>query len=195
MKLLAQKEDKVLSEDVRIFKQIASGDQAALEKFYVKYYKHLYRFALSYERDVFIVEEKISDVFFYLWHRKDELHKILNPKVYVFTMTKNLLFQEKKLARMQALNGDFKSFEANHYADNVEDQIILNEQEEKIRKSLYKIVEKIPPKSRRIFEMSRIDGLKYKQIAEILNLSVRTVENQMSIALRTIEYLLAKQLD
>lgn len=195
MKLKYQKDDNVMPEDVFIFKQIASGDKQALEKFYVKYYKHLYRFALSYERDVFIVEEKISDVFFYIWHRKEELSKIVNPKVYVFTMTKNLLFQEKKLAKKQVISTDFNSFEANHYADNVEDQIILNEQEEKIRKSLYKIIEKIPPKSRRIFEMSRIDGLKYKQIAEILNLSVKTVENQMSIALRTIECLLAKQLE
>lgn len=181
--------------DILLFEQIAYGNKNALEQFYVKYYNYLSRFALSYETDQYIIEEKISDVFYYIWEKRDTLHQVLNPKVYVFTMTKNMLFQHKKKVKMQTgdLGYNYETLQDKYYVENIEEQLILNEQEFQLQTELLRIINQIPPGSRRIFEMNRVDGLRYRQIAQILDISVRTVENHMSIALRTIDKMLAKK--
>jgi RNA polymerase sigma-70 factor (ECF subfamily) len=181
--------------DILLFEQIAYGNKNALEQFYVKYYNYLSRFALSYETDQYIIEEKISDVFYYIWEKRDTLHQVLNPKVYVFTMTKNMLFQHKKKVKMQTveLGYNYDTLQDKYYVENIEEQLILNEQEFQLQTELLRIINQIPPSSRRIFEMNRVDGLRYRQIAQILDISVRTVENHMSIALRTIDKMLAKK--
>ncbi len=84
------------------------------------------------------------------------------------------------------LDLEFETVEHKHYVSTIEDDIIQSEQEADLRQALLHIIDKIPPKSRRIFEMSRIDGLKYQQIADILDLSVKTIESHMHIALKTI---------
>ncbi|MCS4238008.1 sigma-70 family RNA polymerase sigma factor [Myroides odoratus] len=184
--ILYQKSSPRPEDDLVLFQEIAQGNRLAFERFYVKYYQYLCRFALSYEKDLYLVEEKVSDVFYYIWQKKEELSKIENPKVYVFTMTKNMLFQQKKITRKTMLDLEFESVEHKHYVSTIEDDIIQSEQEADLRQALLRIIDKIPPKSRRIFEMSRIDGLKYQQIADILDLSVKTIESHMHIALKTI---------
>ncbi|WP_121967293.1 sigma-70 family RNA polymerase sigma factor [Myroides sp. N17-2] len=184
---------KEKGEDIQLFEQIALGSKSALEHFYVKYYKYLSRFAASYESDSYLVEEKISDVFLYLWENRETLLEINSPKVYVFTMLKNMLFQHKKKLKTQAISFDYAVFQDKYYSENIEEQIILSEQEHQLQKDLLLIINKIPAGSRRIFEMNRVDGLRYRQIAEILNISVRTVENHMSIALRTINKMLIQR--
>jgi len=179
-------------DDQLLFQEIAEGSKIAFEQFYVKYYEYLCRFALTYEKDIYLVEEKVSDVFYYIWQKREDLHKINSPKVYLFTMTKNMLFQQKKQDNQVFSDLQYNKLESKHYVQNIEDDIILSEQEADLRQALLQIIDRIPPKSRRIFEMSRIDGLKYQQIAEVLNLSVRTVESHMGIALKTIALALAK---
>lgn len=186
------KQEDDQEDDRELFREITQGNKFAFEQFYVKYYQYLCRFALTYEKDVYLVEENVSDVFYYIWQRREELGKIINPKVYVFTMTKNRLFQQKKMTQKNRMELQFDTVEHKHYVPAIEEDIIRCEQEEDLRKALLQIIDKIPPKSRRIFEMSRIDGLKYHQIADVLNLSVKTIESHMHIALKTIAITLAK---
>lgn len=190
--ILYQKSNPKPEEDLVLFQEIAQGNRLAFEQFYVKYYQYLCRFALSYEKDTYLVEEKVSDVFYYIWQKREELGKIQNPKVYVFTMTKNMLFQQKKSTRRLRVDLEFEAVEHKHYVSAIEEDIIQSEQEADLRQALLQIIDKIPPKSRRIFEMSRIDGLKYQQIATILDLSVKTIESHMHIALKTISLTLTQ---
>ncbi len=190
--ILYQKSNPKPEEDLVLFQEIAQGNRLAFEQFYVKYYQYLCRFALSYEKDTYLVEEKVSDVFYYIWQKREELGKIQNPKVYVFTMTKNMLFQQKKSTRRLRVDLEFEAVEHKHYVSAIEEDIIQSEQEADLRQALLQIIDKIPPKSRRIFEMSRIDGLKYQQIATILDLSVKTIESHMHIALKTISFTLTQ---
>jgi len=185
-KILYPKSNPKPEDDLVLFHKIAQGNRLAFEQFYVKYYQYLCRFALSYEKDLYLIEEKVSDVFYYIWQNKEALGKIENPKVYIFTMTKNMLFQQKKATRKNLLDLEFETVENKYYVSTIEDDIIQSEQEADLRQELLKIISKIPPKSRRIFEMSRVDGLKYQQIADILDLSVKTIESHMHIALKTI---------
>ncbi|MGS4347432.1 RNA polymerase sigma-70 factor [Myroides odoratus] len=191
-KILYPKSNPKPEDDLVLFHKIAQGNRLAFEQFYVKYYQYLCRFACSYEKDLYLVEEKVSDVFYYIWENKEGLEKIENPKVYIFTMTKNMLFQQKKTTRRTMLDLEFEMAEHKHYVSTIEDEIIQSEQEADLRQALLQIIDKIPPKSRRIFEMSRVDGLKYHQIADILDLSVKTIESHMHIALKTISLLLTQ---
>lgn len=182
----------LLQEDLKLFESIALGDRKSFEGFYIKYYKHLCRFAMSYEEDIYIVEEKVSDVFYYLWNNREELNTIHNPKVYVFTMTKNLLFQYKKKQKYRC-NSVLQDLSNNQcLGENIEDSIIFNEHQQLLKKQMVHIISMIPARSKQVFEMSRIDGLKYQQIAQILNISIKTVESHMSCAMRSIEKALNK---
>ncbi|WP_010249515.1 sigma-70 family RNA polymerase sigma factor [Myroides injenensis] len=191
--ILYKKNELKPQDDLTLFQEIAKGNSVAFEKFYLKYYKYLCRFGSSYENDIYLVEEKVSDVFYYIWQNKEALGEIKNPKVYVFTMTKNMIFQQKKIFSKTKINCEYSLVEHKVLVSPIEDDIIESEHEADLQLVLLKIIDKIPPKSKRIFEMSRIDGLKYQQIAQILNVSVNTIENHMSIALKTIALALGRK--
>ena len=75
---------------------------------------------------------------------------------------------------------------------SIEQEIIDQEQREMYVRKIQEILDQIPKKSRQIFEMSRLDELKYKEISEILGVSIKTVESHMAIALRTIRNMVVK---
>ena len=74
----------------------------------------------------------------------------------------------------------------------IEQEVIAQEQREMYVRKIQEILDHIPKKSRQIFEMNKLDELKYKEISEILGVSVKTVESHMAIALRTIRNMVVK---
>ncbi|MEC4114247.1 sigma-70 family RNA polymerase sigma factor [Myroides pelagicus] len=179
-------------EDCLLFDRITLGDEKALELFYTKYYDYLCRFARSYEKDFYTIEEKISDAFYYLWINREKLTEVKSPKVYVFTMVKNMLLKDTARTRLGLLQINTDEHEYALPEGNIEDKIIGREQEAHTKKYMLNVLSHIPPQSLRVFEMCRIDGMKYKQVAEILGISVKTVESHMYNAMRIIERYLTK---
>ncbi|MGW1453499.1 RNA polymerase sigma factor [Salegentibacter agarivorans] len=165
--------------------KVSEGQYAALEVLFNKYYDPLCRFGLSYDQDIAIVEEKISDVFILLWNKRKELKKIKKPKSYIYVIAKNSL---KKQIKIHRLNHGFDEDNSKYapFSPSKEEEMIDQEQKEITTQLIQSILKSIPPKSRRIFELSRIDGLKYKEISEIVELSPRTIENHIALAMKYI---------
>ncbi|EIJ40656.1 MULTISPECIES: RNA polymerase sigma factor [Flavobacteriaceae] len=167
------------------FCKISKGEYASLEVIFDKYYDDLCRFGLSYESNIAIVEEKISDVFILLWNKRKQLKKIEKPKSYIYVIAKHSLLKKTKISQLHySLDGSYSQDVP--FSPSIEDEMIDQEQEEINTQLIQSILGRIPQKSRRVFELSRIDGFKYKDISEILDLSPRTVENHIALAMKHI---------
>jgi RNA polymerase sigma-70 factor (family 1) len=171
--------------DDYLFHQIRNGQYEAMELFFNRYYTPLCRFGLSYESNPCLVEEKVADIFIQLWNNRNILDKIKNPKSYIYVIVKNSLKTARKSEMFHQQIDEAKTI-TSQFSPSREQEIIENEQKDMNTNLIREILDGIPKKSRQAFELSRIDGLKYKEIAEILNISPKTVENHMSIALKYI---------
>jgi RNA polymerase sigma-70 factor (ECF subfamily) len=171
--------------DDYLFHQIRNGQYQAMELFFNRYYTPLCRFGLSYESNPCLVEEKVADIFIQLWNSRNILDKIKNPKSYIYVIVKNSLKTARKSELFHQQIDETKTI-TGLFSPSREQEIIENEQKDMNTNLIREILDGIPKKSRRVFELSRIDGLKYKEIAEILNISPKTVENHIAVALKYI---------
>jgi RNA polymerase sigma-70 factor (ECF subfamily) len=158
-------------------------DQWAYKELFTSFYSSLYYLAFSYIKSRESAEEIVSDVFIRIWENRRELEKIDNFKVYVYVATRNTslnyLEKQRKTATdsLEEFRGGMKSV----YFDP-EQLLITAEMMVRIEKA----IESLPPKCRLIFKLVKEDHLSYKEVGEILHISVKTVENQLSIAIRKI---------
>ncbi|MFV8337518.1 sigma-70 family RNA polymerase sigma factor [Flavobacterium sp. RSP29] len=171
--------------DDSLFQQIQNGQHEAMEQFFNRYYTRLCRFGQGYESDYCLVEEKVADVFIELWNNRNILDKIRNPKSYIYVIVKNNLKKSQKFEQFHQQIDATKIIHAMSIP-SIEVEIIDMEQKEINRNIIREILDVIPRKSREVFELSRIDGLKYKEISEILGVTPKTVENHITLALKHI---------
>jgi RNA polymerase sigma-70 factor (ECF subfamily) len=176
--------------DDYLFQQIRNGQYEAMELFFNRYYTPLCRFGLSYESNSCLVEEKVADIFIQLWNNRNILDKIKNPKSYIYVVVKNSLKTVRKSEPFHQQIDETKTINS-MFSPSREQEIIENEQKEMNTNLISEILDVIPKKSRQAFELSRIDGLKYKEISVILNVTPKTVENHIAIALKYISRALA----
>lgn len=177
--------------DLELFQLIKQREKGALEAVFNRYYESLCRFGIAYENDLDVVQEKVSDVFIQLWNSHDRIHEIQKPKPYLYVVVKNKLmepvsYQKLKQTLDKGVEDEYST------SPSIEQEIIDQEQREMYVRKIQEILDQIPKKSRQIFEMSRLDELKYKEISEILGVSIKTVESHMAIALKTIRNMVVK---
>jgi RNA polymerase sigma factor (sigma-70 family) len=171
--------------DDYLFQQIRNNQQEAMELLFNRYYDRLCRFGLGYESNYCLVEEKVADVFIELWNNRNILDRIKNPKSYIYVIVKNSLKKTQKLEQFHQSIEEIKII-TTMSTPSIEAEIIDNEQKEMNMNMIREILNIIPKKSRQAFELSRIDGLKYKEISEILGIAPKTVENHIALALKYI---------
>ena len=168
----------------KLIERIAYDDDAAAYKeLFLIYHKRLVGFSITITRSKESSEEVVSDVFCKLWINRSTLTTIENFHLYIYIVTKNLsinrALREKK---DQSFSLDEAVIDAKTIHSDPEQLMITSEMHRKIREA----IETLPPKCQLIFKLIREDGLKYKEVAELLSLSVKTIENQMTIALKKI---------
>jgi RNA polymerase sigma-70 factor (family 1) len=158
-------------------------DQQAYKELFTSLYSYLYHFARTLVRSKESAEEIVSDVFIKVWEKRKELRKIDNLKVYLYVTTRNMAFnyldKQKRTATdpLEEIPTEFTSV----YFDP--EQLMITAD---MLTLIQKAIDQLPPKCRMIFKLAKEDGLKYREVAEILNVSVKTVENQLAIALHKI---------
>jgi len=158
-------------------------DQYAYKELYTLLYGSLFEFAKTLVASRETAEEIVSDVFIRVWERRRELEKIGNLKVYLYVATRNIAFNylDKQKRNPTGSIDDVDTEFISIYVDP-EQLLITADMLALIRHA----IDQLPPKCKLIFKLVKDDGLKYREVAEILNLSVKTVENQLAIALEKI---------
>lgn len=158
---------------------LKKGDKNAFKIIFDTYYKRLYLFSLSYVDDKFAAEEIVENTLLKLWQKRNKLDKIKNLKSYLYTMVRNASIdynkKEKKFVRL-----DVEKHDSFHQRD----QYIIEEETHAI---LFQALEKLPEKCRKVFELSCLDGVKYKDIAEDLQISINTVKSQRARAIELLK--------
>jgi len=168
-------------EEAVLFEKIKKGDEKAFERLFHTYYSHLSLFAKHYVQNNAEAEEIVQDVFVTLWEKKAIISITTSVKNYLFRSVKNSCFNIIKHNQIK-----------NRYAEKLLSETGQDEPDDaSFTESglLLKVEESInslPPKRREIFRLSREEGLKYREIAGKLNISVKTVETQMGLAIKTL---------
>lgn len=160
-----------------------NADQAAYKELFILMHSRLKQFAYSILKSNEEAEELVSDVFIRIWEKRDQLTAIETPLLYFYTAVKNLALNRLSKQKKQVSQSPEEWLvQLNSIYFDPEQLMMTEEMIRKIRKA----INELPPRCRIIFKLIKEDGLKYREAAELLQLSVKTVEAQMAIALRRL---------
>ncbi|MHB1921977.1 MAG: RNA polymerase sigma-70 factor [Chitinophagaceae bacterium] len=164
--------------------QIAAlDDQAAYKKLFTHFGGKLIRFSSGFVKSREVAEEIVSDVFIKIWINRKNLPAIRNLPVYLYVCTKNLsLNYRKKLDQQYTFCFEDLNLEDLGLSSSPEQLYISGEMVLKINQA----IQSLPPKCQLIFQMVKENDLHYQEVAEILELSVKTIESQMGIAFKRL---------
>lgn len=161
---------------------LSNDDRKAFEYIFRTYYQDLCRFGATYVKDYDVAEELVQQIFINIWERRYELAISTSMKSYLFTAVRNKSFNYLKLQ----LPKEYKKVDVDNVGfmddSNMEEDIVF----EDLKVCVANAIDALPEKCKAIFNLSRNSGLTYKEIAEELDISVKTVENQIGIALKKL---------
>ncbi len=162
---------------------IEKGDQKIFRQLMELTSDNLLWFALRFIKNKEIAEEIVSDVYVKLWNNRAQIGSIINLKSYLFICVRNGCLSHLRSTKNEKLIPFENVSELNYVViDNQEDSAIEQENLEQI----YAAIETLPDKCKQVFTLAKINGLKYREIAEILGISEKTVNNHLVLAVRRI---------
>lgn len=169
--------------DLIVVKKIKEGDIKTFEHVFRLYYSSLSFYAFSITGSSEVAEEIVQELFYKLWKERENLNILRSLKSYLYGAVRNQALQYcehidvRERHRQYILSG-----QSDAATDTPQQQLEYKELKELIDRTL----QQLPDRRRRIFKMHRFDGLKYKEIAERLSLSVKTIEAEMTKAYQVL---------
>lgn len=166
------------------------SDLNQFEQLFNSHYGNMCSYAYKYLENLEDAEEIVQDVFVKLWENRNEIVIDGNLQSYIFRAVRNgcLNLIKHRIVRQEYATKEQQSNTI--MQQNLENEIVANELEIKIREA----IDALPVERKKVFIMSRYEGLKYREIAEKLNISNKTVENQMGKAILFMKERLSKYL-
>ncbi len=177
------------SDDNALFEQVRSGDLSAYEQIFRTHYAPMARYATSIVRNYTIGEEIAQEVLMYIWEKRDRITLTGSLKAYLFSSIKNkcINYIKLELPKLQSTT-DLNQISTLTSAELTSDDTAY------MKKKIQFAINQLPEKCKNIFVLSRYGGLTYAEIADDLEISVKTVENQVSIALKKLKETLSEEL-
>jgi len=164
-------------------------DEQVFTDMYRQYFVKLYRFSVSLTHCKEAAEEIVHDVLINLWKKRNMVNEIENLNTYLYVSVKNLsLNYLRNQGKHVYVDTEMLCNEKSYISIDPESVLISKEQ----INDLNLLINNLPVKCRMVFRLVKEDGLKYKEAAALLNISVKTVENQLAIALKKIAFALKR---
>lgn len=160
------------------------------EQIFKTHFKALHGYACTIVKDEIVGEEMVQNVFYKLWEKKEQIEVQQSVAAYLYRAVYYESLNHLKHEKVKASHQSFAMQNSEHERDTASDRTMLRELEVKLEKAL----KELPEQCRTIFQMSRFEELKYREIADRLGLSIKTVENQMGKALRLLRLTLVDYL-
>jgi len=167
-----------------------SDDARILERLYFQFAQGLINFASRFVRDKEISENIIQEVFLSIWKNRETQKIDEIKKAYLYTSVRNKALnylRHQKIEFDYAINSIEMSAEPETPSQSFHKKML--------KTSLMSVIEELPQQRKMVFTMNRLDGLTYAEIADILGLSIKTVETHMGRALKTLREKLKQVLD
>lgn len=167
---------------------VADGSVEAFRELFDKYRNKIFSMACKFTGSEEAAEDAVQEVFIKLWLNKEKLFKVDNFNAYLNTVVRNHIFnylrkvalEQKFLLKLAASEGQRNK--------GTFDSISYNE----LQSLIYKAVSELPPQQKKVYTLSRVDGLKHEEIAEKMGISRHTVKGHLVAALNHIRnFLLA----
>lgn len=168
-----------------LIKKLIIGDEETYISLFREYYVALCSYARRYVGRKDVAEEIVSDTFLKIWENKETLHITTSIKSYLFqAVCNNSLYYLRKLKKDLVLDDFFQSTESENIgfaliAEDIDEQSLTMEN---IHSKIVEAVDSLPEQQQRAFRLKRFEGKKNKEVAEIMGLSIKTVEMHLSKA-------------
>ena len=163
--------------------RIKLGDEQAFELLFRKYYVRLCGFANKFLNHTEDAREVVQEVFTKIWEGREDIDPEESLNAYLFKITQNISINKLRRKQVESkYNEIYKLVYIDHSDISPYESLLAHE----LNESITTAVSKIPARCRRIFELSRREGLKYCEIASELKISEKTVEAHMSKALKIL---------
>jgi RNA polymerase sigma-70 factor (ECF subfamily) len=181
----------VKNDEKKILQNLIHGDRLAFEKIFQLYFERIYYFTIKYLNNREDAEEITQEVFVKLWNRRQAIKTELSFSSYLFMIAKNAVIDVlRKKQKEAALSEELKQKRSGNYspADSTLEYKELNN-------IVVSAINDLPEKRKQIFLMIREEELSYKEIAEKLSISVKTVETHMRLALQQLRKAIGENYD
>jgi len=169
-----------MKKENKIYQEIVSGDLKSFETLFKRYYESLCLFANNYLKDMDKAEEIVQDTFYKFWNNRNNISIQSSLKSYLYGATKNNCLKHIR-------SEQYKNQYISHIKSTPGPEV-KTPADELNAKELHSLIEhtlkSLPEKTRNIFTMNRYQGFTYREIAEKMSISIKTVEANMGKALK-----------
>lgn len=158
-------------------------DESSYKQLFKSFYLYLVRFSQAISNDRSMAEDIVSEVFMSLWKNRTRILEIEDISLYLYTSVKNNTLKELHKKQKNVIV-DLSALEFqpdDHFL--LPESSVLNKE---LNIQIQTAIEKLPPRAKLIFRLAKEDRLPYKKIAEILDVSIKTIDNQLSVALKKL---------
>lgn len=169
--------------------RIAAGDQRAFEDLYRLFFTRLFNFSMLYVHKKEVAEEIVNDIMMKVWNKRDELDSVTSFETYLFVAARN--HSLNYLAKYSPYHVTVEPDAGQGELVNLHDPGKELEWKE-LHFRLNQAIDALPDQCRTVFKLIREEGFRYKQVAEILNISPRTVETQLFRAIKKLDKIIEK---
>ena len=179
---------EILSDERSLVLRLIEGDEDAFCELYAAYKNRLIYFAMRFLKSREYAEDIFQDAFAVVWQGRRFINPDASFSAYLYTIVRNrILNQLRDLSNQDKLREQILS-QAVNYTNETKDEIIAND----LRQFISRALQQLTPRQREIFQMSRERHMSHREIAEVLGISVNTVQESISISLRTLRTYLEK---
>lgn len=159
---------------------VENNDEEAFTSFFKIYYARLIDYSMIFLKDELLAQEVVSDIFYKLLKQKHKLLKIENITSYLFLSCKNQSLTYLKKNKARAFNSIEMLYDHPSAGNNNPEEDVITQE---LQDLVFNTIESLPPRRKLVFNMIKDDGMSYKEVAELLGVSVKTVDNQLASAI------------
>jgi RNA polymerase sigma-70 factor (family 1) len=168
--------------DIQLWHAVRMSNQAAFNSLFERYWIRLYKTAHYYLDDSEACAEIVNDVFVSIWKRRQEL-EIVSFAAFMQTSIRYQIYKHRKAVKLDIVFNETLITDIKHETNEGDTRI----QQQEFYQEFHEYLGQLPKRCQEIFELSRIDCMTNQEIASKLNISTRTVENQLSLALKHLK--------
>lgn len=177
-------------DDKQLVTQLKNNEVEAFDSLFLKYSEKLYSFSFSLLKNHEDSKEILQEAFVRIWEKRMEIDSSKSFKSFLFTVSYNLIIDQ---LRRRIKDNEYRDFLVSYFeTEKFELQTTIDY--DTIKSKIQGAVEELPEKRKEIYFLSRELGLSHKEIAEKLGISVKTVENQINLALKHLKLRLGKEI-
>ncbi len=186
-KMKKPKHPDQLEKDRHLWKKLGKSDERAFEVLFRTHYPFLYDYGMRLVSEQEMVEDGIQEVFSYLWDKRRQLSEVQSVRAYLLVSLRRKLSQMIRRQENRELTHENFIYFFEQETTSLEEDLIRNEQQELRKRKIEEVFQQIPGRMRETLYHKKINGLSYKEISKIMDISPQVARNYVTEAFRRVK--------